>query len=49
MNNPCDWDLETYCVICKNPATHKKIFGLADETPIYEFVCCECAEQKENQ
>lgn len=45
MNDPCDWDAESYCVEdgCPNPATHNRLDSMAGELPVYEMVCCEHA------
>lgn len=47
--NPCDWDGDTYCVECIRPATHKKVFAMIADSPIYEFVCCQCAVSIEKE
>lgn len=46
--NPCDWDLESFCVVegCRNPATHARLVGMADEESVVELVCCGHAQEK---
>lgn len=45
MNAPCDWDQESYCINGDgHPATHRQLTGMIDDSPIYEMICCTCAD-----
>lgn len=43
MSTPCDWDGETHCTICNQPATHQRLHGMAGDTLLVEYVCCKHA------
>lgn len=43
MTTPCDWDGETHCTICNQPATHQRLHGMAGDTLLVEYVCCKHA------
>jgi hypothetical protein len=37
----CDWDGESYCVEGDgNPATHRRVNGMAGDVPVFDLVCC---------
>lgn len=41
-----DWDHESYCTEGDgNPATHRRLAGMVDDTPLYELVCCRHADE----
>jgi hypothetical protein len=37
---PSDWDGESYCVECLEPACHQRPEAMADDHPVMEMVCC---------
>lgn len=40
---PSDWDGESYCVECLEPACHQRPEAMADDHPVMEMVCCQHA------
>lgn len=46
MTQPVDWDHQSLCMEddCIQPATHRRLDGMVDDTPVYEMICCEHAD-----